>query len=572
MCAAESARERDPRSATRIYHSHSRSRQLLSLPISPAHLHKAGDFRSARNFASSKSLARVYPTSRFVRTLALLAVPALAFAVLQHFAQPSFYVSVAGGREGRGLGETVVVERPTVVGESNAGVDEADVPTTSGGNDTVLKQLTEGEGKRKREETVVGEVGFESKSVIEGESTVQRDDALVDTEETTSESTQGGGAGIDEGRREGSEDAAVKRGGIPEERSMRVETIVEVGDNSAQELSNLDEEAQKARELLFRDPADFSTFTENTALNYFHLHKTGGVSFKERLFDFFILYEKLNRKGLRAKVVDTCHMSGPVRPALGIEAQWSCDWGEIETMPEEERNKIDVVLGHQYWERGAGYWVPNRDLRYFTVMRHPLHRKVSFFYHFFVRNAGRSEESVTENELIQFVLGNDMPSSPLVRDAGPSYYASRLWSDGLLGYGDYNNFIVPDEKAGAIVFNSIRRLRRNFVFIGLQTQEKASLCMLQKTVEAFAKAHGFNNLSGLDEISKHRERLNTGSYPLSAKILWNKMTKKQKDEFKRVERVDLAIYRESVKMFREMVKKFYCEEFVVDTEEDTIAT
>lgn len=319
------------------------------------------------------------------------------------------------------------------------------------------------------------------------------------------------------------------------------------------------------------NPADFTRFDNNTALNYFHLHKTGGVSFKERLFDFFIKEEKWNGQGEKARVVDTCHLSGPDRPALGIEAKWSCDWGEIEKFSEKERNRIDVIVGHQYWEHGAGYWLPKRDLRYFTIMRHPLHRKISFFYHFFVRNAGRKESSVTTNEMIDFVLGKEMPRTPLLRDAGPGYYASRLWSDGISGYGSNNDFLIPEERTASLVHNSIRRLRRNFVFIGLQNQEKASLCMLKYTVLQFAKAHKFNNFKGIDAIAKPRERMNTGSYALSAEILWNNMTTKQKEQYKKVERVDLAIYRESVKMFHEMVKKFICERLVVDGDGDDIA-
>lgn len=484
---------------------------------------------------------------------------AAALALLQTSAPAhAFHPSVAGSAP-KQMGKSVVVERPTVVLKSHSGGDGG----RFGGGER--RNETEVEGQLGRQEALEANSDVDRIAVVGGEGHVEKDE-VADTDEAYSlESEQDGYGSADEASMH------VSAEDLSEPGEVSGEALEEAGAHDVTDSSQLDEEAHKANELLYREPADFRTFTENTSLNYFHLHKTGGVSFKERLFDFFMLYEKLNRSGRRAKVVDTCHMSGSARPALGIEAKWSCDWGEIETMPEEERNKIDVVLGHQYWERGAGYWIPNRDLRHFTVMRHPLHRKVSFFYHFFVRNTGRSEESVSENELIQFVLGKEMSSSPLTRDAGPGYYASRLWSDGVRGYGEKNNFIIPQDKAGAMVFNSIRRLRRNFVFIGLQTQERASLCMLQKTVEAFSKAHGFNNFFGLEDISKQRERLNTGSYPLSGTILWSKMTEDQKNEFKRVERVDLAIYKESVKMFREMVKKFDCLEFVVDSEEDEIA-
>ncbi|CAN8067358.1 unnamed protein product [Agarophyton chilense] len=319
-----------------------------------------------------------------------------------------------------------------------------------------------------------------------------------------------------------------------------------------------------------RNPADFSTFDSTTALNYFHLHKTGGVSFKERLFDFFSLEDKTDSEGEGVNIMDTCHNSGPAHPDLGTEAEWSCDWATMEQLSESERNKIDLILGHQYWEKGAQYWVPKRDLRYFTVMRHPLHRKISFFYHFFVRNVGKKEESIELDELILFLLGKKMPVSPLIRDAGPNYYASRLCSDGYSGYKRHT-FVVPEDSAGEMVFKSIQRLRQNFVFIGLQAQEKASLCMLKKSVAAFSKAQGVQNLNGLDIIDKPRERMNTGSYPLSAKIVWEKMSEQQQNEFREVEKVDLAIYKESVKMFHEMVKKFECGHLVVDDDGDSIA-
>lgn len=319
------------------------------------------------------------------------------------------------------------------------------------------------------------------------------------------------------------------------------------------------------------DPADFSSFTASTALNYFHMHKTGGVSFKERLFNFFMMDDTAAALGRKPNIFDTCHISSTERNELGLEKEWSCDWDEMDSLSEEARNKIDVILGHQYWERGAGYWIPNRDIRYFTVMRHPLHRKISFFYHFFIRNAGRKEDSVTTEELANFVLGKEMPESPLIRDAGPGYYASRLWSDGWRGYDGKHRFAVPAETAASMVYNSIKRLRKNFVFIGLQTQEPASLCMLRKTVKAFSKAHGFENVAGLQLISKQRERMNTGNYPISAKILWERMSWQQKKLFREVERVDLGIYRESVRMFHEKVKRFGCEHLVVESDEDTIA-
>lgn len=319
---------------------------------------------------------------------------------------------------------------------------------------------------------------------------------------------------------------------------------------------------------VFSDPADFSTFSNKTTLNYFHLHKTGGVSFKGRIFRFFFTEGRKKGNGEPVSIVDTCYMSDTRRPEMGIEAEWSCNWAKFEEMSVIEREKIDVIVGHQYWERGAAYWVPNRDLRYFTVMRHPLHRKISFFYHFFVRNAGRSEDAVDIKEVIAFVLGRELPQSTLVRDAGPGYYASRLWSDGWSGFGQQHKFEISEEDADDLIVKSVQKLRRNFVFVGLQSQERASLCMLQKTILEFTRAHGIDALDGIGDIAVPKERMNSGQYPLTAAKLWEMMSPSEREEFKTVERVDLGIYNESVKMFGETVRKFECERFVTNIPED----
>lgn len=338
-----------------------------------------------------------------------------------------------------------------------------------------------------------------------------------------------------------------------------------------------------------QDPADFSTFSGRTALNYFHLHKTGGVSFKERVFNFFFAEGHVKPDGQHAVIFDTCHTSGARHPALGVEAEWSCDWARLEQMSPAQRNAIDVVVGHQYWHRGASHLMPQRDLRYFTVLRHPLHRKVSFYYHFFVRNAGRAEDSVTLRELRDFILARAVPASPLMRDGGPAYYASRLWSDGISGFSSGHQYVGVDMDVGAgvgasaggmreteaealraeaLIRRSVQRLRRHFVFIGLQSQERASLCMLHETVVAFAKAHGITNLTRAEEIAAPRERMNTGAYQLTADALWHRLSPSEREEFKRIEQVDLGIYKEGVQMFHEMVVRFGCAHLVqqVDNE------
>lgn len=266
-------------------------------------------------------------------------------------------------------------------------------------------------------------------------------------------------------------------------------------------------------------------------------------------------------------------------------------------MSAAQRQKTDVIIGHQYWERGAKYYMGDttRKLRYFTVLRHPLHRKISFFFHFFVRNVGRSEKSVSYSELRDFILDRNMKisssssknendntmhakvynmlhTSALMRDAGPAYYASRLESDGIHGFNKrhryyYHNNTIVDTNKAAIIKAVKHRLSTNFVFIGLQAQEAASLCMLQHTVDALSSQLGVRNRTGIEDIGKVstlgvRKRLNVGDYPINAKQVWSGMTEEERREYEDVEMIDLKIYEEGVALFRKAAHKLGCAHLV----------
>lgn len=383
------------------------------------------------------------------------------------------------------------------------------------------------------------------------------------------------------------------------------------------------------------DASDLHTFSNRTTLVYFHLHKTGGVSFKQRLYTYFYAPGRVKSDGsTRVSVFDTCHVAASPQADLGREARWACDWSEMAAMSPGERQATDVIIGHQYWEIGARHYMAdtNRKLRYFTVLRHPLHRKISFFFHFFVRNAGRSEKDVSYAELRDFVLDRDvnvsatsrtninssgfgsaatttgrldgdgqngnfmharvynmLRASALMRDAGPAYYASRLQSDGVIGFDKrhrYNNKTMitslhntdhNKKKNKAAIADAVnRRLRTEFVFIGLQAQERASLCMLQRTVDALSVKLGVKNRAGVEDIgkafsrnsSKGGTRLNAGDYPITAKDLWNSMSAEERGEYEEVEMVDLRIYEEGAKLFRKAADRLGCGHLVEQRQDE----
>lgn len=93
-------------------------------------------------------------------------------------------------------------------------------------------------------------------------------------------------------------------------------------------------------------------------------------------------------------------------------------------MPEKEQNKLEVVFGHQYWGERNYKLLILRDVKTFTIMRPPLDKKISFFYHFYLRERGRKHTSVRFEEVRDFVLYNKVQISPLNLDR---MYSRFIW-------------------------------------------------------------------------------------------------------------------------------------------------
>jgi len=304
----------------------------------------------------------------------------------------------------------------------------------------------------------------------------------------------------------------------------------------------------------------YLNFSERTALNFMHFHKTGGVSFKTALFKFF--QKKVKNTGELVKVRDACYKR-EIQATEGAPGfvNWRCDWNPIRELPEEQRGKYDVIFGHQYRESGAETLLKSRDLRTFAIMRHPFDRKVSFFYHFFIRERGRNETNVAFQEVRDFLLFNKIADTEaeLGQEVGPNYMAGRLLSDGKFGYvgNSYHKYfdVAPEEKIG--VANRALDIIRKYVFVGLQSESVASMCMLRKTIENFNIAHGISN-EGTEKVATTARTLNTGSYSLNAEKIWNQFTMDDKILFDRNEKVDLAIYAEGEKLFKEQAHLFGC--------------
>ncbi|KAI0560997.1 hypothetical protein FGB62_95g099 [Gracilaria domingensis] len=146
----------------------------------------------------------------------------------------------------------------------------------------------------------------------------------------------------------------------------------------------------------------------------------------------------------------------------------------------------------------------------------------------------------------------------LTRDAGPNYYASRMISEGVTGFVN-NRYVIPSHKQDQAIATVLHKLKNKYAFVGLQLQPEASQCMLQKMVQVFAHVHGLDKMYGTPKLAQSKKRLNVGGYPWTPKKVWAAMTPEQRQRYRQVEKVDLAIYDHVVQRFKEDLKVFACE-------------
>eukprot|EP00178_Gracilaria_changii_P017677 TRINITY_DN503_c0_g1_i1.p2 TRINITY_DN503_c0_g1~~TRINITY_DN503_c0_g1_i1.p2 ORF type:complete len:578 (-),score=104.86 TRINITY_DN503_c0_g1_i1:3356-5089(-) len=454
-------------------------------------------------------------------------------------------------------------------------------------NDTTDAQLAPKETEQTEVKSNSSSLEEDQKDIT-NENTSERFEEHADREENegTSKNRVGESKGISENKdtavnmkAEGSDSEKGNESEAPQEASKQISedhsgTPLEtnIGSNASEkedEQSSVDDPSsqEKPEPVGTQKPLEeVLNFTPATAINFMHFHKTGGVSFKTSLHKFY--YEKVKSNGESVRVKDACYSrqgveKGESQPSF---LMWRCDWIPIQEMSEEERNKLDFTFGHQFWGNGIGTLLNRRDVRSFTIMRHPFDRKVSFYFHFFVREVGRKEEEVTYEEIRDFLLYDKLViNADLGRDLGPNYMAGRLLSDGIEGFVGNESFryyeVEQDKKYEAA--EEALKLVRDYIFVGLQAESGAAKCMLKKVVEMFNKVNGVDN-TGLELIDDGAKKLNSGSYSLNAKQIWSRFSAEEKITFDRKERVDLLIYEEGERLFKEHVKLFGCAHRVVE--------
>lgn len=198
---------------------------------------------------------------------------------------------------------------------------------------------------------------------------------------------------------------------------------------------------------------------------FLHLHKTGGNTLKDALYSFakknnFTLYH-------------TCHQAYPESRFMSWyfnrhknSRDTDCNLDDLARLPPPELNTIDMIMGHQYF--GAHLLFPEREVRYFTFVRHPLLRKISHFQHFEANHSSKQAE-----ELHEYLLHKNR-----------NYMVKRLSTDTNPGelWANIRSWIIDSfghPRSGAVL-EAKRHLVDHFFFVGLQERYVQSACMLSE--------------------------------------------------------------------------------------------
>lgn len=343
--------------------------------------------------------------------------------------------------------------------------------------------------------------------------------------------------------------------------------------------------------------AHWLDFQSNTLLNFMHFHKTGGNAIKSA-FHRFYHNATFVRTAAPVVVYDSCYRQQPYRnnrsssvnsqlssssttyPSKQTQQQtmttspvivkWRCDWEKVNRL---RTDNVILTFGHQYLPQLQPLF-PDKHIRSFTVLRHPFDRKLSFFFHFLVRARLRSEADVSLHDIHAFLLNE---SGSTGSDSGPNYYAGHL-----LSYGPATSQFVTssdglrkafqvksDRYHRAAVLKQAKRQLDRIVFVGLQSQPRATQCMLHKTMYFFNRAVGVVPSSrtpslSLDDPKRNLSiaKINSGSYRLNSSQVWNSLSSRQKREFLAREDIDLNIYQYAQELFHQHVRLFGCEKFL----------
>jgi Galactose-3-O-sulfotransferase len=268
---------------------------------------------------------------------------------------------------------------------------------------------------------------------------------------------------------------------------------------------------------------------------FFHLHKTAGNNLKVALFGF------AKRNGLM--LYHTC------RPTSGEAAfksilfrrrkrigDYDCNLLELAAMSDRVRNSFDFVVGHQYM--GIHRLMLDRDVRYFTFVRHPLARKVSHYIHFqatpgtFVKDGSNELDRIT-----RYLL-----------ESNRNYMTKRLsaitTSSEILEALRSRLIDSLHSAAGIAVRDARRNLDKHFFFVGVQERYAESLCVLAEILNAACYA-GHRGITGKPLNASKIEQSHENERGATLQLMKSFSERVQADVL-RAEALDLELYKDAL--------------------------
>lgn len=280
---------------------------------------------------------------------------------------------------------------------------------------------------------------------------------------------------------------------------------------------------------------------------FLHLHKTAGNNLKVALFGF----AKKNHLRLyhtcRPSTGDSLFLSWWFWRSKRIRIDYDCNLAEFASFSYSQRNSYDLVVGHQY--AGIHTLMPERNVLYFTFVRHPLARKVSHFQHFEVEpRVSWNDKHGSRARVLQAYL--------LYRNR--NYMLKRL---DLMGA---SSEVWTSLKSSAVdLFPPVRQVllrqaeqivEERFMFVGLQERYSESLCILGSMLNSACYSRNESDLSGVSAL--HGKKLNAAQIAKGHENYRGHTDRVIRDlpaDVRRatelVEGGDMAIYERTVKRF-----------------------
>lgn len=271
---------------------------------------------------------------------------------------------------------------------------------------------------------------------------------------------------------------------------------------------------------------------------FLHLHKTGGNSLKTSLFSF----AKRNGLGLH----HTCHATS----GDGLLSAWwfhrtkrmgkglDCNLDVLAALPSHKRAKIDLVMGHQFV--GAHSLFPDRDVRYFTFVRHPLARKVSHFIHFERGKPGK-------RSMTRYLV-----------ERNRNYMTKRLATDvraGELATDLRARFVDLDSFAARAALRAAKHnLVDRFFFVGLQERYAESVCVLARILNAACGRE--SKLAREFAMRPEKVVRNRENERGETKQKIEAMSEAVKGAVLRAESADVELYRFAERLFENKLRKY----------------